>query len=749
MYRPDTAPSIPMALAVQACATTCPQVDHLLGPDGPIASAMEHYEDRPGQRQVANTIRRAQKQRLPAFTEAGTGCGKSVAALVPSILHALETGKPVVVSTRTTVLQKQYAEKDLPFLHAALSPWLEARFGRTFRFATLYGRGRYYCEAKGARAEVPGWLSEWLEATEDGELGSLPLDPALRHAVTVEKDDCPGPRCSVAKEGRCWFYNARSAAKDSDIIVVSHALLMAALRAQPGTVLPVWDAIVVDEAHTLEEEARSSLGTTFSASRVRQLVKRALAYCSEHRQLMLGAEGCEPTVPPTAEGIEHELTRFLAALEHQLRDQAEGGTVILPDLTATTAEAHLVELVDQLLRLAVEVENTGAQHWEESSERAQADTLDGSLRELVRDLRRLRTPESGRVAWLQLGDKITIQSQPIDVSDFLKDSLWKTPCALSSATLATGAGERAFAYISETLGVNTLHQVQVGSPFDWPSQAWLYTPEEYMYESLLGIKEKGKRRDELAREYARASSLHIREVLQATKGRAFLLFTSRQGLRLTQEFLADMPWPYITQGEMGQAETLAWFRATPGAVLFALASYWEGADVAGDALSCVVIDKIPNAPPSDVIHEARLRRAGGGHSAFLQVSVPYAVTRLKQGFGRLIRRVTDRGLAVLLDPRFRTRQYGRDILAALPPARRITRNDLPRVPWFLAAAGEPVEGDRLLVAALRQLDAVGVPEADHRLYISRMCARLPLLTPGLWRAAGWLRERYAEVLAQC
>lgn len=785
-WRPESHPTVPMALAIQACARTCPLVDELLGPTGPIAQAMgSAWEDRPEQRQLANTIRRSQQQRLHALTEGQTGCGKSHAALVPSILHALETGKPVVISTRSTVLQRQYAGKDLPFLHAALTPWLEAKFGRTFTFATLFGRSRYYCEKKGSTTEQPEWLLDWLENSEDGELGSLPLDPALRRAVTADKDECPGARCTVAKEGGCWFYSARQAAKNSDLVIVNHALLLAALRAQPGTVLPIWDACVVDEAHTLEEEARQALGTSFTAGRVRQLVKKALAYCGEHRQLILGAEvvhqadcplcpgyqslderfpdhlppGCEERLreatnaprclcddPPTAEGIDHELTRFLAALEHQLRDQAEGGTIPLPDLTATTAEAHLVELNEQLLRLAVDVENTGAQHWEESSERAQADTLESSLRELVRELRRLRTPEVGRVTWLQLGEKTAIHSQPVDVSEFLRETLWKAPTALSSATLATDVGEHAFRYVRDTLGVNTLHQCQVGSPFKWAEQAWLYTPEEGMLESLLGLKERNsKRRDELAREYARVSALHIREVLKHTKGRAFLLFTSRQGLRYTQEQLADMPWPYITQGEMGQQETLDWFRSTPGAVLFALSSYWEGCDVVGDALSCVIIDRIPNAPPSDLVHQARLARAGGGHSAFLQLSVPYAVTKLKQGFGRLIRTVTDRGLCVLMDPRFRTKDYGRAIIQSLPPARRITRAHLKQVPWLLASSGEPCPGPEDVAERLRQLAGAAIPDAEHAAYAKQLASKLPLLTPGLWRAGSWLCDKYSAL----
>lgn len=789
-YTPDTAPTLHMPSAILAAARTCSMVDHLLGPAGPIAQNLPGWQDRPQQRALGNVVRRAFKQGLHALTEGECGVGKTHALLVPAILHALETKKPVVVSTKTNILLDQYVQKDLPFLLATLTPWLEERFGRTFDFAGLKGLGNYYCEAKRPEdreyaAELAA-ASDWTGETMTGDVAELPftVTPRLRSLITATREECAGARCPVAKEGACWFINARRAAHRSDIVVVNHALLMAALRAQPGTVLPVWGACIVDEAHELEAEARSCRGVSIAPQRVEKLAKQALDYCGAHRQGMLGEEptlqhdgfpcvyceegclcdcACHRTVgSPTVEAIAAETRGLFQALQHEHRAAGEDGQALLGDLQHTAAGEYLNELCAHLRRLAVDVENTKDELWEESADRAKGDTLSLGIRDLVGELASLRQAHPDRVAWLQLGQKTSIQSAPLEVANFLKDSLLKAPVALSSATLATGTGADAFTYIQETLGVRTIHQIQAGSPFNWPRQCWLYLPEGLTEKHLaIGIK-SANAREEMAREYARISALHIREFLHYTRGRTFCLFTAGRNLELTREALLglpctpgrclyckqvggkgpcsrNLPFPYMSQGERGVSETLDWFRATKGAVLFGLASYWEGVDVAGEALSGLVIDRIPFPPESDVLHQARLRALGGGRSAFKALSVPIAITKKRQGFGRLIRTVTDRGAVMLLDPRLQGKHAA--ILDALPPAKRVCREDLRRLPLFLAGAGVPCEGPAEVAAALQGLDVEGMPR-EHAQIVVRLREMLPRLTPGLWGVAEKLVARY-------
>ena len=713
-WRPDDTHTQPAALMIDMMATPCEQVEHLLSAAGPIAQALPGWQVRPQQRQLAQTIRRALKQRRHALTEGGTGTGKTNAYLIPAILHAKETGKPVVVATHTNALLDQLKHKDLPFLSSVIP----------FTWAVLKGRAQSLCEAKYSRGTEDPYVEEWRETTPDGDLSALALTAQRRRELTATREECTGARCSHADI--CWHLAAKARAHHADVVVVNHALLISALQADPGTVLPLFDALIIDEAHELAEVIRQACGVKVGGAYIRQLVKQVESYTGG-----------------VYEGILFEFDALLTTLQHARRADAQDGTALLdPDRDLTgAAEVHLVEVLEQLQKASREVQEAGEDHAEETEQRARANVLQGSLDRIAGELRSLRIGREGRVSWLSLGES-SLHAQPVDVSSWLTERT-KAPIVLSSATLATGVGDDAFRYVSETLGLRSLHQKVVGSPFDWSSQAWLYLPEEGMTEKLLGLGVKGRQqREELTREYVRVSVLHGHEVLRATRGRALWLFTSRAEMEMVAGALHV---PHLMQGEMGQTEALEWLRST-GGVLLGVASLWQGIDLPGDVLSCVILQRIPFPPPSDHIHEARLRRAGGGPRAFAELSVPYAVTRLKQGFGRLIRTVTDRGLCVLMDPRLRTKEYGRQIVAALPPARRITRGDLRQVPWFLAGAGEAVEGPAEVAEGLRRLAAAGVPDGEHNAYVQRLASRLPLLPEGLWKASAWLCERYAEVL---
>lgn len=722
-WRPDDTQSQPTHLMVDMMATQDDTVNHLLSSTGPIAAASPNWEDRPQQRQLAQVVRRALKQRASALIEGGCGTGKTAAYALPLIMHAKENKQQVLISTHTTALQDQLGTKDLPFLQRALAGILD------FTFAVVKGRGQSLCEAKYSHSTAAPEIEAWYETTTDGDLGALVLTPQQRGALTATSEECPGSKCSFAEV--CWWLHARQRARQADVVVVSHALLVAGLQAEPGTVLPSVDAIVVDEAHELADVIRESLGIRVSPKGVQQVVKQA-----------------EKFAGTVAEGIPHELSRLLATLQHAHRAKAEEGTALLDpdrDLAAGgTAENHLVELTEQLDKLAREVQAVGDDYPEEAEEWATSRKLMDALERLAANLRSLRIGRSGRVSWLELADGASLNAQPVDVSSWLRERT-RVPIVLSSATLATGPQD--FTYISETLGVRSSHMKQVGSPFDWGSQAWIYLPTEGLHDGLLGTNVRGaKERAELSREYARVTTLHAREFFRWTKGRGMWLFTSRADMELVRDLARqDFPCPFITQGEMGLAESLKWLRES-GGVLFGLASLWTGVDLQGSALSALAIHKIPFPPPSDLIHEARLKAAGGGRYAFQQLSVPYAVTKLKQGFGRLIRTGTDRGVAALFDPRLRGKHAA--ILDALPPARRITRADLRHVPWHLAAAGEPVPGDPQVAEALRRLAASGTVQGAHRVYLARMVDLLGesgTLPRGLWTAGAWLCDKYQNV----
>lgn len=726
-YRPDDTPTQPAALMVEMMAVPCAEVDHLLGAQGPVALAMPNWQDRTEQRQLSQTIRRALKQRRDALTEGGCGTGKTNAYLIPAILHALENKQQVLISTHSIALQDQLGSKDLPFLQRALAPYLQDRFQRNFTYAIQKGRQNSLCEAKYARAQdVEPHIQEWREETLDGDLGSLVLTPQQRGRLTATSEECPGARCSHGDV--CWWLHARAKARKADLVVVNHALLVQLLQ-QEG--FP-YDCIIIDEAHELAEVIREALGIRVSPKGVQQLVKQA-----------------EKFAGTVAEGIPHELGRLLQTLQHSRRDKADEGTALLDpdrDLAANTpAENHLVELLEQVGRLSREVKEV--ETLPETEEQARQNKLLAALERLSSELTSLRIGRAGRISWLELADGASLNAQPVDVSSWLRERT-KVPIVLSSATLATSAGNDAFAYVSETLGVRSLHQKQVGSPFDWSSQAWIYLPETREHDLALGVKDPAERLRR-NKEYARVAVLYAREFFRITKGRGLWLFTARTDMLLVAELLRDLGddfHPFLMQGEMGNQDALQWLRET-GGVLLGLAGLSQGVDVQGDALSALVLHKLPFPPPSDLVHEARLQRAGGGRSAFQQLSVPYAVTKTKQAFGRLIRTATDRGICMALDPRLRGKHSA--ILDALPPARRVTREQLlyrggERTRFHLAAAGEPVEGPAEVAHALRMLHAADVVElTDHRQYLARMVARLPLLPPGLWTAAKWLCDKYS------
>lgn len=594
----------------------------LLGPDGPIASALPGYQARPSQAQVAHTVANAIRLRKPALIEAGTGTGKSLGLLVP----AIASGKRIVYATATRALQDQLRKHDLPLLEKSL--------GIPFTWAVLKGRRNYACMVKAGNEDLirPQELLAWLDATKTGDLGELDFDlPAeVRAGLVAEDGECPGRGCELA--GECFYYGAREAAMAARVIVTNHAVL-AQHFTSGRRLLPEFDVLIVDEAHRLEATIREALRHELHARDAR----KALA-----ATMQLGIPELDGPVLAV-----REHANFYRDLRHWVAGQLK------EDETCLTLNPDKLE---PTIRQAAE-SYTGA-----------IGALCGALagysctEGLVEEWGKIRqalgamtAERANRVVWAELegGDSVTVYAAPVCVGPWLRSTLSGVVPIFASATLAAGAGDEAFRFTREQLGLTDPLELQVDSPFDYARQALYYLPH-------IEPAEGWERQPAL---YAQAIAPEIEKILWATSGRAFVLFTSYAVLKAARR-VVNTGLPTRSQGDGSPRELLDWFRATKGAVLFATGAFWEGVDVPGQALSCVILDKIPFTSPSDPVASARAAQMG--RSAFWQDSVPRAIMTIKQGLGRLIRREGDRGLLCILDPRLRTKAYGRNILEALP-----------------------------------------------------------------------------------
>ena len=638
---------------------------HLLAPGGGLERAIPHYEDRAEQRTMSVAVARALADERPLIVEAGTGTGKTLAYLVP----ALQSGKRVVVSTGTRALQDQIARHDIPLLRSLLA--------KPFAAVVLKGVGNYLCRRKLAelagRPTSDGTLTavlEWSEHTETGdraEVEWLAEDAALWSAVTTTSDARIGPRCPYFE--RCFITQARRIADDAQLVLVNHHLYFAdrALRAAyPGArVLPEHDAVIFDEAHQLEDIATEHFGARVSTHKLGELVRDAhLALAS--MPLWTGRASVEAIHSVESSGIHlFALVRaVLAAHDATGRIPLPVGLFEVPE--RQTAWFRVDTALEELARIA-EAEGTPAP--DDGSARSahpgasDADRAAGAraaLSGLARRARVFRTDlatiaeqrQRSNVYWGEVRPTSTLLSAaPIDVAPLVRRHVLQAgPTAVfTSATLAA-AGD--FGYTRSRLGLEEADELRVDSPFDYERQALLYVPRD-----LASVTDG----------FSEAAAARTRELLELTRGRAFLLFTSHRALREATGLLATLPFPRLVQGEAPRATLIDRFRTTPNAVLLGTGSFWEGVDVPGDALSLVVIDKLPFAPHTDPLLAARMQAcADSGGDPFAQIQLPAAAIALKQGFGRLIRRRDDRGIVAILDGRIVTRTYGRVFLDTLP-----------------------------------------------------------------------------------
>lgn len=661
-------------------------------PGGILAKSSLAFEHRPGQYAMAKEIEQSFADRRNLIVEAGTGTGKTLAYLLPALRRAREQKQRIIISTGTKNLQEQLYFKDIPFLETLLGP---------LKVCYMKGRANYVCKQKlyalrdspllSGLEEISQFHSilQWERTTETGdraEVDDLPENSSLWHKLDARSEVCLGQTCPNWEQ--CFITSMRRKALESDIVIVNHHLFFADLSikqqaagAPDAGILPEAAAVIFDEAHELEDIASQYFGVALSNARFEELARDT--------DLMLRAKGVSTSsIESATQTVRDRSKLFFASLpvgpsdlgRLEFTDRADfleargdaylGASNALQRLEGEFERVREVEEAAGLRKRAADIRN----HLKFLLESDDSNTVfwierraTGGVRNAARASRDLGAPQAFSTHLL---------ATPIDVSTLLADTLFThyPSVILTSATLTVAGqdGNPSFDHLKKRLGIPFPKELVVPSHFDYANQALLYLPL-----SMPPPRDPN---------FIAQAAEKIRRVLEITRGRAFCLFTSYAQMReLHDRLLTQLPYPLLIQGSAPRHILLQQFRETPNAVLFGTSSFWQGIDVQGEQLSCVIIDKLPFAVPTDPIMKARtdaITAAGG--NAFNDLQVPQAVIALKQGFGRLIRSLSDRGVLMLLDPRIRTTRYGATFLDSLPPYRRT--DDITEVERFFDLA---------------------------------------------------------------
>ena len=626
---------------------------------GPFARALPRWQPREGQVRMAESVAACLRDGGVSLVEAGTGTGKTLAYLVPAVLSGLR----VIVSTGTHTLQEQLLRKDIPLLREAL--------GIPFEAALLKGRANYLCLRRlGLAGEEPrtrrasdarhhATIRAWADRTHTGdraEVPGLPDDFPAWRLLSATSEQCLGPACADYEP--CFVFRARRAAMAADLLVVNHHLFFAdlALRARGfGEVFPPADAVIFDEAHQIEQVAPLYLGRTVSSGKLHDLVTDV-----ERESARLYRRAGPPEALRAAlDAAKGKTDAFFERFRGR-----EGRARIRPGSIPSDA---LETARGVLLRLAEAIEAQALDHPDEALRSCAERT-----RLLADDLVAVaQEDDPDRVAWSEArGDQVALTSAPVELARTFGETIFADcrSVIFTSATLSSGPARGSardgvpadgFAFVRRRLGVPPeAPALAVESPFDFARQALLYLPR-------LGVTPD-------AREFPARVAEEIARIVDASRGRAFALFTTHRNLAAAASRLRDrIAWPVLVQGEGSRTALLETFRDLGNAVLLATASFWEGVDVPGPALSCVIVDKLPFAPPDDPLEEARIARIlEEGGNAFMEYQLPRAILMLRQGLGRLIRNEHDTGVLALLDERVQHKSYGRRVLGSLPDCPR-------------------------------------------------------------------------------
>jgi ATP-dependent DNA helicase DinG len=638
-------------------------MNKIFGPDGLIAGAHPDYEYRPGQVQMAQAVMRAFQERHHLIVEAGTGTGKTLAYLVPAVAAAVGGNGRVIISTGTKNLQEQLMEKDIPFLQSIMP--------KRFAAAYMKGRSNYLCLQRFHRSgdspvlsgleeldyfeEVSHWASE-TETGDRAELANLPENLSFWRQIDARSETCVGQKCPDFDP--CFITRMRDRATKADIVVVNHHLFFADLALRDsayGRVLPDYSAVILDEAHLIEDVASEYFGAQVSNYQIDDLARDIGMMPFEEAEV-------DREITKTCSRLVGLADQFWSGFRSGRNDDSrESRYPIAPGTfakRATDGELRATPLGDAYSAVDGALARLESTMDAIKDKPAEVENLVRRARQIRFDLRFIITAEDKKfVYWLERrGRGIFLRASPIDVSGLLQDKLFETvpTVVLTSATLSSAGS---FAFIRDRLGLHEAKDLIAESTFDYQSQALLYLP--------------ARMPDPRSPEWADAAAAEVIRIVRATDGRAFVLSTSISGMQSLYERASEyLDYPCLLQGTASKSQLLREFRETPNAVLFATSSFWQGVDVRGEQLSCVIIDKLPFAVPTDPIVAARQRYIEEHDgSSFHEYSVPQAIIALKQGLGRLIRSTTDRGVLAVLDPRLRTKSYGRTFLQSLPPCR--------------------------------------------------------------------------------